>query len=45
MNKIGWFMFNLFVLGYVQDTDIGVSFSSSAAHKWKVFIEVSFIKL
>lgn len=40
MDKIGWFMFELLVLGYIQDQHTGVSFSAPRIEKWKVFIEV-----
>lgn len=40
MDKIGWFMFDLLVLDYVQDHLSGVSFSTPIATAWKIYIEV-----
>ena len=33
-------MFDLFILGYVQDLHTGVSFGVSKQLKWKIYIEV-----
>ena len=42
MNKVGWFFFDLLVLGYVEDPSSGKSFHFPANHSWKLFIEVSY---
>ncbi len=38
---IGWFFFDLFVLGYVEDAGTGLSFRMPGQLKWRVYIEVS----
>ncbi|XP_019857334.1 PREDICTED: uncharacterized protein LOC109585637 [Amphimedon queenslandica] len=40
MDKIGWFMFEFLVLGYIQDPHTGASFSVPLTENWKIFIEV-----
>ena len=40
METIGWFMFSLFILGYVEDTEKGVSFRMYGGLQWNVYIEV-----
>ena len=40
MDKIGWFMFDFLVLGYIQDQQTGASFSVPVTENWKIFIEV-----
>ena len=40
MDKIGWFMFDLFILGYVQDSHTGMSFAVPEGLNWKGYIEV-----
>ena len=42
MSKVGWFFFDLLVLGYVEDPSSGKSFHFPANHSWKLFIEVSY---
>ena len=42
MNKVGWFFFDLLVLGYVEDPSSGKSFHFPANRSWKLFIEVSY---
>ena len=41
INKVGWFFFDLLVLGYVEDPSSGKSFHFPANLSWKLFIEVS----
>ena len=41
MEVIGWFFFELFILGYVEDPDTGNSFRIPGGLKWAVYIEVS----
>ena len=40
MDKVGWFMFDLFILGYVHDSHTGMSFAVPKGLNWKVYIEV-----
>ncbi len=40
MGVIGWFFFDLFVLGYVEDADSGLSFRMPGQLMWAVYIEV-----
>lgn len=40
MKVIGWFFFDLFLLGYVEDPITGLSFSIPGGMGWKVFVEV-----
>ena len=43
MDVIGWFFFDLFLLGYVEDSDTGLSFRIPGGLKWEIYIEVSLI--
>ena len=40
IDTIGWFFFDLFVLGYVEDPLTGVSFRFPGGMSWAVYIEV-----
>ena len=40
MDVIGWFFFDLFILGYVEDPNMGKSFRLPGGLKWAVYIEV-----
>ena len=40
MEVIGWFFFDLFILGYVEDPNTGKSFRLPGGLKWAVYIEV-----
>ena len=40
MKVIGWFFFDLFLLGYVEDPTTGLSFSIPGGMGWKIFVEV-----
>ena len=40
MKEVGWFFFDLLVLGYVEDPSSGKSFHFPANLSWKLFIEV-----
>ena len=40
INKIGWFFFDLFILGYVEDPVSGASFRLPGGASWAVYIEV-----
>ena len=37
---IGWFFFDLFILGYVEDPATGDSFRLHGGLKWVVYVEV-----
>lgn len=39
-DKIGWFFFDLLLLGYVEDPPTGLSFSFSLDTSWNLYIEV-----
>lgn len=41
MDVIGWFFFDLFLLGYVEDASTGLSFRLPGGLEWAVYIEVS----
>lgn len=41
MEIIGWFFFDLFVLGYVEDPNTGLSFRLPGGLEWAVYIEAS----
>ena len=41
MANIGWFFFDLFVLGYVEDHKSGLSFRLPGGMQWSVYVEVS----
>lgn len=43
MDVIGWFFFDLFILGYVEDPNTGKSFRLPGGLKWAVYIEVGVI--
>ena len=36
MNTIGWFMFDLLVMGRIQDQCTGASFSVPISESWKI---------
>ena len=38
---IGWFFFDLLILGYVEDPDTGKSFRFPGGLHWAVYIEVN----
>lgn len=40
MDVIGWFFFDLLVLGYVEDPDSGLSFRIPGGLHWAIYIEV-----
>lgn len=40
MEVIGWFFFDLFILGYVEDPVTGKSFRLPGGLQWAVYIEV-----
>ena len=37
---IGWFFFDLLMLGYVEDSDTGLSFHIPRALAWAIYVEV-----
>ena len=37
---IGWFFFDLLLLGYVEDPSTGISFCSSEERELEIYIEV-----
>ena len=41
VQMIGWFFFNLFLLGYVEDPNTGLSFRLPGGLQWEVYIEVN----
>ena len=40
LETIGWFFFDLFVLGYVEDPVTGHSFRFPCGMSWAIYIEV-----
>ena len=40
METIGWFFFNLLVLGYVEDPSTGTSFRFPGGQEWAIYIEI-----
>ena len=38
---IGWFFFDFFILGYVEDPETGLSFRFPGGLAWSIYIEVS----
>lgn len=40
MKIIGWFFFDLFLLGYVEDPVTGLSVSIPGGMDWKIYVEV-----
>ena len=38
---IHWFFFSLFIIGYVEDAETGLSFRLPGGMKWSVYVEVS----
>ena len=40
MEVIGWFFFDLLMLGYVEDSDTGLSFHIPRALAWAIYVEV-----
>ena len=40
MKVVGWFMFDLLLLGYVEDTRTGLSFCLPKGWNWAIYIEV-----
>ncbi len=43
IEQVGWFFFDLFVLGYVEDPATGKSFQFPLGLKWKIYVEVSIL--
>lgn len=41
MDIIGWFFFDLLILGYVEDAVTGKSFRIPGGLKWAIYIEVN----
>ena len=41
VQMIGWFFFDLFLLGYVEDPNTGLSFRLPGGLKWEVYVEVN----
>ena len=41
METIGWFFFDLLILGYVEDLATGKSFRIPGGLKWAIYIEVN----
>ena len=39
MERINWFFFDLFILGYVEDVNSGESFHFTPC-KWSIYVEV-----
>jgi len=40
INTVGWFFFNLFILGYVEDPLTGHSFRCPGGMEWAIYVEV-----
>ena len=40
MEVIGWFFFDLLMLGYVEDSDSGQSFRIPGGLAWAIYVEV-----
>ena len=40
MEVIGWFFFDLLMLGYVEDSDTGLSFHIPRGLAWGIYVEV-----
>ena len=40
MEMIGWFFFDLLMLGYVEDSDTGLSFCIPRGRAWTIYVEV-----
>ena len=40
LEVIGWFFFDLLILGYVEDKDTGLSFRLPGELEWFVYVEV-----
>ena len=40
MSNIGWFLFHLLMLGYVEDQTSGKSFHLSAKGQFSIYVEV-----
>ena len=40
MEVIGWFFFDLLMLGYVEDSDTGLSFRIPGGLSWAIYVEV-----
>ena len=40
MEVIGWFFFDLLMLGYVEDSDTGLSFCIPRGLAWAIYVEV-----
>lgn len=40
IDRVNWFFFELFLLGYVEDHDTGESFHAPEDLGWKFYIEV-----
>ena len=40
IDLVGWFFFDLFILGYVEDPVTGESFHLHGGLQWAVYIEV-----
>ena len=41
IQTIGWFFFDLFILGYVEDPVTGNSFRFPGGMQWEVYVEVN----
>ena len=40
MEVIGWFFFDLLILGYVEDFNTGLSFRIPGGKAWAIYVEV-----
>ena len=40
INAVGWFFFDLFILGYVEDPLTGHSFRCPGGMEWAIYVEV-----
>ena len=45
MEVIGWFFFDLLILGYVEDPATGKSFRIPGGLEWAIYVEVNVTSL
>jgi hypothetical protein len=41
MEEVGWFFFDLLLIGYVEDSNTGLSFCLPGALEWFFYVEVN----
>ena len=45
LETIGWFFFDIFILGYAEDPVTGNSFRFPGGMSWAIYVEVNVVKL